>query len=169
MDILQLKLKRDLLKLSLDYVTESTMDKDEFTKVEFTKVEFTKVEFTNWIQPKIDSYVDKKKMSFTVDTKVNETTCCARLWNNGQGEKQCTHKRVNGFYCDKHNRMLKYDGVLRFGDMREDKPTYDLIKLKNGQTERLHWLDPDPLKQLEHVLNLQKRKVILTTPKLILS
>ena len=149
MDILQLKLKQDLLKLSLEY-SKGSVD-------------------VEWIEKRIHSYVDEKKMSFTEELKVVPTKCCARMWNKGQGEKQCTHKRVTGDYCDKHNRMLKYEEVLRFGDIREERPNYDLIKQKDGQTERLHWTDPNPLDRLQCVLDKQSKKVILSTPSLVVN
>ena len=54
------------------------------------------------------------------------------------------------------------------GDIRDKKPTHDLIKLKNGLSEKLYWVDPNPINQLQSVLNQQKRKVILSTPTLII-
>jgi len=151
MDILQLKLKQDLLQLALEHIKESTIDD------------------TNWIQERIDSYVDEKKMSFDKELQINDNLCTARLWNRGQGEGQCTHKRVTGDYCGKHNRMLKYDGVLRVGDIREERPNYDLIKQKNGQTERLHWTNHNPMDRLQNVLDQQSKKVILSTPSLLVN
>ena len=65
--------------------------------------------------------------------------------------------------------MLKQEGVLRFGDIREKKPTHDLIKLKNGISEKLDWIEPNPLQQLQNVLDQQSRKVISTTPKLLVN
>jgi hypothetical protein len=153
MDILRLKLKHDLLHLSLDYVNDSILDEPVFTK---------------WIQEKINIYIDEQPLSFNINSDIDVHKCKARLWNKGQGEKQCSHKQVKGYYCEKHTRMLQQDKVLRFGDIREDRPIYDLIKLDKGQTERLHWIDPNPLNQLQQVLDTQSQKVILTTPTLIL-
>ena len=153
MEILQIKMKRDLLKMSLEYTDNLDIDREEFT---------------SWITHKINYYIDKKKMSFSEEVK-NKDTCNARIWNGGRGEKQCTHKKTTVEYCDKHRKMLSDEGILRFGDIRDPRPSHDLIKKKNGITECLHWIDPDPILQIQTVLDMQRRKVILSTPKLILS
>ena len=152
MEILHLKLKKDLLKLALDYYDKS----DE-----------------KWLTDKIDSYMNNmnnnKKISFSFnETRINPIKCSARIWDNGRGEKQCTHKIKEGFHCNKHHEMIKKEGVLRFGDIRDKKPTHDLIKLKNGHSEKLNWVDPNPINQLQSVLNKQRKKVLLSTPKLII-
>jgi hypothetical protein len=153
MEILHLKLKKDLLKLALDYYDKS----DE-----------------KWLTDKIDSYMNNKKILFSFnetsfnETRINPIKCSARIWDNGRGEKQCTHKIKEGNYCKKHHEMIKKEGILRFGDIRDKKPTHDLIKLKNGDIEKLHWIDPNPINQLQSVLNQQEKKVILSTPKLII-
>ena len=152
MEILHLKLKKDLLKLALEYYNEGDEGDEE--------------EFKEWITQRINSYITDKKIyfSFTNETRVDPMKCSARIWDNGKGEKQCTHKIKEGCYCNKHHEMIKREGVLRFGDIRDKKPTHDLIKLKNGEIEKLHWIDPN---QLQSVLNQQQRKVILSTPTLI--
>ena len=150
MEILHLKLKKDLLKLALDY----NKDKSE-------------EEFTKWVTQRIDSYITDKNISFsfTKECKIRDCErCSARLWDTGE---RCTHKIKEGNYCKKHNTMLEREGVLRFGDIRDKRPSHDLIKLKNGDIERLHWIDPNPLNQLQSVLNQQQKKVILSTPTLI--
>jgi len=154
MEILHLKLKKDLLKLALDY----NKDKSE-------------EEFTEWVTQRIDSYISEKKISFsfTNENRLDPTKCSARMWNNGTGEKQCTHKISESCHCKKHNTMLEREGLLRFGDIRDKRPTHDLIKLKNGEIEKLHWIDPNPLNRLQSVLNQQERKVVLSTPKLIVN
>ena len=72
MEILHLKLKKDLLKLALDY----NKDKSE-------------EEFTEWVTQRIDSYISEKKISFsfTNETRVNPIKCSARVWNEGKGQK----------------------------------------------------------------------------------
>ena len=156
MEILHLKLKKDLLKLALEYYNEG----DE-------SGEGDEEEFKEWVTQRINSYITDKNIefSFTNETRVDPMKCSARIWDNGKGEKQCTHKIKEGCYCKKHHEMIKREGgVLRFGDIRDKRPTHDLIKLKNGEIEKLHWIDPN---QLQSVLNQQQRKVILSTPKLI--
>ena len=151
MEILHLKLKKDLLKLALDYNKNKSEE-----------------EFKKWVTQRIDSYTSEKKISFssTKECKVRDCERCnARLWDTGE---RCTHKIKEGNYCKKHNTMLEREGVLRFGDIRDKRPTHDLIKLKNGEIEKLHWIDPNPLNQLQSVLNQQQNKVILSTPKLII-
>ena len=158
MEILQLKMKQDLLKMSLEYTENLDIDKDEFT---------------NWITHRIDYYIDKEKISFSRDKDSpennNKSHCSARVWNGGQGEKQCSHNRVNGTHFVKHEKMLNEEGVLRFGDIRDPRPSHDLIKKKNGTIEKLHWIDPNPIQQIQTVLDQQRRKVILSTPKLIVN
>ena len=158
MEILHLKLKQDLLQKSLEYYNEGD-EGDEGDEEEFKE----------WITQRINSYISEKKISFSFTnvTRVDPMKCSARVWDNGKGEKQCTHKIKEGCHCKKHHEMIKREGVLRFGDIRDKRPTHDLIKLKNGDIERLHWIDPIPMNQLQSLLNKQQRKVILSTPKLI--
>ena len=156
MEILYLKLKQDLLQKSLEYYNEGD-EGDEGDKEEFTK----------WVTQRIVSYISEKKISFsfTKECKVRDCErCSARLWDTGE---RCTHKIKEGNYCKKHNTMLEREGLLRFGDIRDKKPTHDLIKLKNGEIEKLDWVDPNPLDRIQSVLNHQRKKVILSTPKLI--
>jgi len=150
MDILHLKMQRDLLKMSLNYIKDLDIDKDEFNI---------------WISRRIDYHIGKNKMTFDKST-TDETTCTARMWNGGV-PKQCTHKRIHGTYCNKHATMISEQSVLRFGDIKDPKPQYDLIKQKNGRKEKLNWIPSDPLDRLQQVLNQQKKKVILAAPKLI--
>jgi len=151
MDILLLKLQKDLLQLTQEYKQDKNISDETYDS------------FAESTIKELISNVD-----FSIDTSLQDCKCMARLWNNGKGEKQCTHSKKKGDYCDKHNRMLQNDGVLRFGDIRQDKPTYDLIKQKQGIIEPLHWIQSDPLDQLQTVLDHQSRKTLLTTPKLVL-
>ena len=156
MEILYLKLKQDLLQKSLEYYNEGD-EGDEGDEEEFKE----------WVTQRIESYISEKKIYFssTKKCKVRDCErCSARLWDTGE---RCTHKIKEGNYCKKHNTMLEREGVLRFGDIRDKKPTHDLIKLKNGHSEKLYWVDPNPINQLQSVLNQQKYKIILSTPKLI--
>ena len=158
MEILSLKMKKDLLDMSLEYTKG----------LEYTRgLDIDKDEFTNWITHKIDYYIDKKRISFSKDQN-SKDKCTARLWNGGQGEKQCTHKTIDR-YCEKHKKMLNEEGVLRFGDISDPRPSHDLIKKKNNITERLHWIDSDPLNQLQGVLDMQCKKVVYSAPKLIVN
>ena len=155
MEILYLKLKQDLLQKSLEYYNEGDESGEE--------------EFKEWVTQRINSYISEKKISFssTKECKVRDCErCFARKWENSTGVR-CTHKIKEGCYCKKHHEMIKREGVLRFGDIRDKKPTHDLIKLKYGDIEQLNWIDPNPINQLQSVLNQQRKKVILSTPKLI--
>jgi len=158
MDVIQIKMKRDLLKMSLEYSENLDIDKDEFSE---------------WIHKRIEHYISEKKMSFDqllIDAKHPlETRCNARLYTNRTGKDQCTHQRMkDSTYCQKHTQMIKREGVLRFGDIGEEIPNYDLIKQKQGISERIYWEHSDPIQQLQQILDQQKRKVILSTPKLVL-
>tara|TARA_B100000900_G_scaffold141325_1_gene119722 strand:- start:7 stop:456 length:450 start_codon:yes stop_codon:yes gene_type:complete len=118
----------------------------------------------------IDDMIQEKLKSEQLNfkkRKKDETKCQTRIWNNGSA-CQCLYKKKDGTdYCNVHNRMLKTEGVLRFGDIREPKPRYDQIKLKNGIEERLPWVHSDPLIRLQNVLDKQQVKIIETTPKSI--
>ena len=78
------------------------------------------------------------------------------------------HAKKNGDYCDKHNRMIKIDGLLRFGDIREERPAYDLIKQQQGDLVRLQWIEPDPMKRLQNLLDKQQQKIINSTSRIYL-
>ena len=160
MDIIKIKMMKDLLSMSNNYMDEinrhdPSIDRDEYS---------------NWIKHKIHTYIDQTNISFTRGNNMNsKNRCTARLWNGGQGEKQCTHQKTTTEYCEKHNTMLSKEGVLRFGDIRDDRPPLDLIKKKNNIIEKLHWIDPDPLSQVQDVLDNQQRKVICCGHKLIVN
>jgi hypothetical protein len=55
--------------------------------------------------------------------------------------------------------MLRENGTLRFGDIKDKKPKYDLIKLKQGINERLNWIEPCPLTRLQNLLDKQACKM----------
>jgi len=141
-----LKLKQDLLKNLTIYCDENNFKKDN-------------------LQLLINKYVKHELFSFYKPPEINCEKCHARLWDKGL---QCTHYKKEGDYCNKHNRMIKIDGLLRFGDIREEKPKYDLIKLKDGKREKLNWINPDPINRLQELLDKHQRKLIQTTPQLIL-
>ena len=150
MEILRIKLQKDLLQKCQDYKNEK---------------QITDTTYEEFVTNKINELI--KDIDFSTDTSIQSDKCMARLWNKGNGDKQCTHSKQTGDYCGKHCRMLKYDGVLRFGDIREEKPIYDLIKQKQGELEVLHWLHSDPIQQLQSVLDLQSQKIIYAGPHLI--
>ena len=54
--------------------------------------------------------------------------------------------------------MVRFYGTLRFGDIREKRPKYDLIKLKEGKKEKLTWIQQDPLLRLQNLLDKQQKK-----------
>jgi len=158
MDIIHIKLKKDLLKMSLNHVEGLNIDKCEFSE---------------WINRRIEYYINEKDIYFEVLDKSknpSEERCTSRIYTNRTGKDQCTHRRKkDSTYCQKHSTMLEEEGVLRFGDIRDDIPLYDLIKHKSGIVEKIPWDNPDPLSQLQSILNEQRRKVILSTPKLIVN
>tara|TARA_Y100000389_G_scaffold174692_1_gene184845 strand:- start:5554 stop:6012 length:459 start_codon:yes stop_codon:yes gene_type:complete len=150
MEILRIKLQKDLLQKCQEYKTEQSITDESYDE---------------FVESRINELITD--VDLTAKIEINECKCMARMWNNGNGDKQCTHTKKEDDYCGKHHRMLKYDGILRFGDIREEKPKYDLIKKKEGKIEELHWLPSDPIQQLQIVLNHQARKVILATPHLL--
>jgi hypothetical protein len=149
MEILRIKLQKDLLHKCQEYKTEQNI---------------TDETYDDFVESMINELT--KDIDLTVKIEINDSKCMARTWKGNSGV-QCTHTKKEGDYCGKHNRMLQYDGVLRFGDIREEKPKYDLIKKKQGHLEELHWLPTDPIQQLQTVLDHQARKVILATPHLL--
>ena len=149
MDILLLKLKKDLTKSITEYIQEK---------------QYPETEISDIIERKLNSELFNFKQK-----TYNETKCQARLWCNVGLGHQCTHNKKDGTdYCNKHNRMLKIDGVLRFGDIREPKPKYDQIKLKEGEKCRLPWIHSDPLIRLQNILDKQQKKIIEASPKLVI-
>lgn len=159
MDIIQLKLKEDLLDKCMEY-RRSIKNQCELKDSQFEEP------FDEWIEEKINKLVSEHQLTFTPTNQINPCKCMARTWNKGQGEKQCTHLKKDGDYCDKHKRMLQYEEVLRFGDIRNEKPKYDLIKQKNGKLEELQWVSPDPIEAFQKVLDIQSRKVIYASKNL---
>lgn len=147
MDILLLKLKQEL-------------------EIELNEYIETKSEGNTTVD--IKSIIDEKVKPELFQLSINdydECKCNARLWDKGY---QCTHtKKSDSDYCDKHNRMIRYEGVLRFGDIREPKPKYDQIKLKNGIKDKLNWIHPDPLIRLQNLLDKHQKKLIEAAPKLV--
>ena len=162
MDIIKIKMMKDIRSMSDDYMEQLTISNPGIES------NVDKDEYSNWIKNRISIYIDKKTMSFSKDTD-SKDKCTARLWNGGQGAKQCTHDKTTDQYCEKHNKMLNCEGVLRFGDMRDPRPSHDLIKKKNNITERLNWVNPDPLNQLQGILDMQCKKVVYCAPRLIVN
>tara|TARA_B110000285_G_C15099882_1_gene604358 strand:- start:1248 stop:1688 length:441 start_codon:yes stop_codon:yes gene_type:complete len=140
MDLLCLKLKKDL-KSELDV---------------YTKEKGYPVENLGTL---IDDAVKPELFHFKIQ-EYDETKCQARLWSKGL---QCDHSKTEcSDYCNKHQDMIRYYGTLRFGDIKDKKPKYDLIKLKDGEKERLNWIEPNPLIRLENLLDKQQQKMINT-------
>ena len=107
----------------------------------------------------IDETVKPELFNFSTQ-EYDETKCQARLWSKGL---QCDHCKADGQeYCNKHLDMIRYYGILRFGDIKDKKPKYDLIKLKEGKKEKLNWIEPNPLIRLENLLDKQQKKMINT-------
>ncbi len=157
MDILSIKIKQDLLKMSLEYIKHIEYIKDKDIPID---------KFIEWIEPIITKYVDKT--SFNEIFKDNckwksEERCTARLWNNRK-EKRCTHRCIEGTYCRKHFRMIQQEGGLRFGDIKEPRPEYDLLK---PYREKLEWDDTNILDEIGKILQeykLQLNQVINKDP-----
>ena len=148
MEIVKLKLKQDVLQRVNDYSNDSH-----------------KLINQQWLTECIDILVDSISLPLPPsEMTINPLHCYARVWSNRKG-CQCTHKPVQKGYCQKHLDMIETHGVLRFGDIREPRPEYDLIKQSK---EKLSWEDTDPLSKLNYVLQHQSKKVILATPHLIL-
>jgi len=149
MDILLLKLENDITKEITQYIQDKQYPETNVKDI-----------IMRHINPELFEFKQK-----TYD----ETKCQARLWCNVGLGHQCTHNKKDGTdYCNKHNRMLKIDGVLRFGDIRETKPKYDQIKLKDGEKCRLPWIHSDPISRLQNILDKQQKKIIEASPKLVI-
>jgi hypothetical protein len=149
-EVLTIKLQRDLLKLSQDYAAQLGVELD-----------------SDFINETIQKHTQSVSFDFNDSecTHPLEERCCARRWWNSR-DIACTHRKTRGDYCGKHNQMITEYGTLRFDDIRNPKPKYDLIKLKTGNPPPLKWKQP-PKDQLQSVLNQQQHKVILAAPKLI--
>ena len=104
MEVLRIKLQKDLLQKCQEYKTEQNI---------------TDETYDNFVESRINELI--KDVDLTAKIEINECKCMARMWNNGNGDKQCTHTKKGGDYCGKHHRMLKYDGGHWFGEC-EEKP-----------------------------------------------
>ena len=92
MDILLLKLENDITKEITQYIQEKQYPDTNIKDI-----------IARHIKPELFEFKQK-----TYD----ETKCQARLWCNVGLGHQCTHNKKDGTdYCNKHNRMLKIDGV----------------------------------------------------------
>ena len=146
MDILCLKLKKDLKTALESYSNEKGY-----------LVEDLDVLIDESVKPELFNYKIRE---------YSETDCQARLWAKGL---QCGFSKVDGCdYCNKHHDMMRVYGTLRFGDIKDKKPKYDLIKLKLGKNERLNWIEPCPLTRLQNLLDKQACKMS-NTHKLVIS
>ena len=152
MDILKQKLSQELYDMSIQFMQENSIEKEGLN---------------GKIKTRISELVTDVDFSLP-QTERNQNKCKARVWDSLLGGKQCSHNCKKGDYCDKHNRMLVIDKVLRFDDIRNPPPDYDLIKMKQGIYEPLTWLKSDPIQQLQDVLDLQSKKVVYSVPNLIL-
>jgi hypothetical protein len=145
MDILVLKLKQDCKQALTKYATSNNYPESEIDSL-------------------IESYVNPSLFNFK-KKEINPCKCQARKWDKGE---QCTNNKTDDSdYCGTHLGTYLLYGTLRFGDMREPKPKYDLIKLSKGIKEKLNWVHPDPLIRLQNVLDKQQKKIIEDTPKSI--
>jgi hypothetical protein len=147
MDILCLKLHDDLTHKLTEYIHDMEYD------------------IPNNLSDMITEVIDPSLFIFPQKTEYRPHMCHARIWDKGL---QCNHASVEGGnYCGRHLDMINYYGILRFGDITDKKPVYDLIKLRAGHKEKLRWIQPDPIQRLQHLLDKQQLKVIRATPHLI--
>ena len=147
MDILCLKLKKDLKEALGSYSKEKGYPVENLGTL-------------------IDEAVKPELFNFN-NQAYDENKCQARLWSKGL---QCGFSKADGCdYCShNHQDMLRVYGTLRFGDIKDKKPKYDLIKLKQGKNERLNWIEPCPLTRLQNLLDKQSCKMS-NTHKLVIS
>lgn len=152
MDILCLKLKKDLSEKLKEY--SQMMDYTSCVNYD-----------EQYIDDIVEKHVSPEVFQFNVKQEYDETKCQARLWDKGL---QCNHSKCpDSDYCDKHHNMIRFYGTLRFGDIREKRPKYDLIKLKEGKKEKLTWIQQDPLIRLQNLLDKQQKKIINASSSLV--
>lgn len=151
-EIMIIKLKQDLLTKCKEYAAEGKehIDVDVLHRLIESRTQDVVFDFKE----------DKCQLT-------KEERCCGRTYSECKGI-QCSNKRQDGIdYCGHHSNELNREGLLRFDDIKKPPPDFDLIKLKSGWREKLNWR-PSAEQELQHLLDKQSRKVILTTPKLIL-
>ena len=154
MDILCLKLKKDLSEKLKEY----SQMMDYTSCVNYDEQYITDI---------VENHVSPDVFQFNVKQEYDETKCHARLWDKGF---QCNHSKCpNSDYCDKHHGMVRFYGTLRFGDIREKRPKYDLIKLKEGKKEKLTWIQQDSLIRLQNLLDKQQKKIINASSSLVIT
>ena len=154
MDILCLKLKKELSEKLKEY--SQMMDYTSCVNYD-----------EQYIDDIVERSVSPEVFQFNVKQEYDETKCQARLWDKGL---QCNYSKCSDSdYCDKHHGMVRFYGTLRFGDIREKRPKYDLIKLKEGKKEKLTWIQLDPLIRLQNLLDKQQQKIINASYSLVIT
>lgn len=113
------------------------------------------------IQTKIQDYLKRKPPipSFKRDLAKrvpkpcvvsDDLRCCARIWNDHQGDR-CHSRKSSGDFCGKHHRMLANKEYLVFGRYDADKPTI------NEKGNLIPWHEGPPYEELNIVFQYQRK------------
>ena len=101
MEYVKLQLERDLIKELLENYTVD-LDKERWTYIVSNEtknyLQTNSLDFNQVIKHR--NYVDRRLYH------MDETTCQARVWNEGCGG-QCSRKKKFGDFCGKHNTEEK--------------------------------------------------------------
>jgi|TARA_Y100000389_G_scaffold197176_1_gene231259 predicted nucleic acid binding AN1-type Zn finger protein len=101
MEYVKLQLERDLIKELLEnYTVDLDKERWKYIVSNETKeyLQSNPIDFNQLIKHR--SYVDRRLF------EMDETTCQARVWNEGYGG-QCSRKKKFGDFCGKHNTKEK--------------------------------------------------------------
>jgi len=147
-DIMIIKLKQDLLTKCKEY--QEDIDVDVLHRLIESRTQDVVFNLSE----------DKSKVK-------KEERCSARTWSHMKGMRCRCKSILNSDYCGCHSKEMKVKGHLRFDDVKNPPPEFDITKLESGWREKLYWR-PSAEQELQNLLDKQSRKVILTTPKLIL-
>lgn len=149
MDIIRLKLQSDLISLCDEFIKESNI---QITHEQLENMVHEKVKDVNL---KSKNHRNKKSLN-----SIKSRLCIARVWGDQMGG-QCRCEKICNNLCNSHQKMMDKYGVLRFGTVLEDKPTYDLIKLNcHNKKEKLIWYKEDhPMEKLYNILQSHNNKI----------
>ena len=64
----------------------------------------------------------KRSLEDRQSASVDHSKCLCRIWKGGLDNIQCSSKKVNGDYCDRHFKFLERDGEWWLGLVTEPRP-----------------------------------------------
>ena len=134
-DLLDIKLKDDLLKFFDDYYESNNL---KMNKLIYHKIINKKINF----KTKEINFLNQENRQI----KNNQNRCCARIWDNHYGSR-CRYKVKNNHdYCKHHLNVIEKKGKLLFNRYDEPRPLF------NDQNNPIPWEKNSKIDILNNVL-----------------